>query len=73
MPDAFIDLREMSTDQVRHIVTQAGVTWPTDDSRESRLFRFQARRIVAEAYRRGVLDGQKINTAVAAMFGGGND
>lgn len=71
MTDAFIDLREMSTEQVRHIVTQSGVAWPADDSRESRLFRFQACRIVAEAYRRGVQDGQKINATVATMFDGG--
>lgn len=70
MPDAFIDLDEMTTDQVRHIVTQSGCAWPEDQSFESRLFRFQARRIVAEAYRRGVMDGKKINAAVAVMFGG---
>ena len=72
MTDAFIDFAGMTTDQVRHIVTQSGVTWPEGGSQEERFFRFRVRRIVTEAYRRGVQDGQKINAAVAVMFGGGD-
>jgi hypothetical protein len=71
MADAFIDLREMDTDAVRDIVQQSGVIWPEGGDRDSRLFRFKVRRIVAEAYRRGVRDGQKINATVAVMFGEG--
>lgn len=68
MTDAFIDLAQMDADTVREIVQQSGVAWPAGDDSESRLFRFNARRIVAEAHRRGVADGQKINAAVARMF-----
>lgn len=68
---AFIDIRELDTDTVRDIVQQSGCEWPTDDSRESRLFRFSVRRIATEAFRRGVSSGQKINAAVAAMFDDG--
>lgn len=69
MPDTFITLRELDTDTVRDIVVQSGCEWPADDSRESRLFRFQIRRIATEAYRRGMAAGQKIDAAVAVMFG----
>ena len=72
MPDAFIEY-ELDTDTVRKIVQQSGVAWPEGEDRESRLFRFNARRIVAEAFRQGVESGQKINTAVATMLGGVND
>ena len=68
MPDAFIDLGEMDTETVRRIVQQSGVAWPEGEDRESRLFRFNARRIVAEAYRQGMESSQKINAAVATMF-----
>lgn len=69
MAEAFIEC-EMDTQEVRRIVRQSGVDWPLDDSRESRLFRFQARRIVAEAFRRGMESGQKLNAVVATMFQG---
>ena len=69
MPDTFIDLRELDDDVVRDIVQQAGVIWPEDGSRESRFFRFRVRRIATEAYRRGMASRQKIDTAVAVMFG----
>ena len=69
MAEAFIKC-EMDTQEVRRIVIQSGVDWPLDDSRESRLFRFQARRIVAEAFRQGMESGQKLNAVVATMFQG---
>ena len=69
MPDSFIDLRELDFETVRDIVQQAGVIWPEDGSRESRFFRFRVRRIATEAYRRGMASRQKIDTAVAVMFG----
>lgn len=69
MAEAFIEC-EMDTEEVRRIVRQSGVDWPLDDSRESRLFRFQARRIVAEAFRQGMESGQKLNAVVATMFQG---
>lgn len=69
MAEAFIEC-EMDTQEVRRIVRQSGVDWPLDDSRESRLFRFQARRIVAEAFRQGMESGQKLNAMVATMFQG---
>ena len=69
MAEAFIEC-EMDTKEVRRIVRQSGVDWPLDDSRESRLFRFQARRIVAEAFRQGMESGQKLNAVVATMFQG---
>ena len=70
MPESFIDLREPDTETLRDIAVKSGVIWPEDGDAESRLFRFRVRRIATEAYRRGVCDGQKINAAVAAMFGG---
>ena len=69
MAEAFIEC-EMDTKEVCRIVRQSGVDWPLDDSRESRLFRFQARRIVAEAFRQGMESGQKLNAVVATMFQG---
>lgn len=69
MAEAFIEC-EMDTKEVRRIVRQSGVDWPLDDSRESRLFRFQARRIVAEAFRQGMESCQKLNAVVATMFQG---
>ena len=69
MPDSFIDLRELDSETVRDIVQQAGVIWPEDGSRESRLFRFRVRRIATEAYRRGMASRQEIDAAVAVMFG----
>ena len=69
MAEAFIEC-EMDTKEVRRIVRQSGVDWPLDDSRESRLFRFQARRIVAEAFRQGMESGKKLNAVVATMFQG---
>ena len=69
MAEAFIEC-EMDTQEVRRIVRQSGVDWPLDDSRESRLFRFQARRIVAAAFRQGMESGQKLNAVVATMFQG---
>lgn len=69
MAEAFIEC-EMDTQEVSSIVRQSGVDWPLDDSRESRLFRFQARRIVAEAFRQGMESGQKLNAVVATMFQG---
>ena len=69
MVDAFIDIRELDANTLRDISVKSGVIWPEDDDRESRLFRFRVRRIATEAYRRGVADGQKINAAVAVMFG----
>lgn len=70
MTEAFIDIRELDDATLRSIVSDAGVIWPEDGSRESRFFRFRVRRIATEAYRRGMADGQKINAAVAAMFEG---
>ena len=70
MADAFIDIRELDANTLRDISVQSGVIWPEDGDRESRLFRFRVSRIATEAYRRGVADGQKINAAVAVMFGG---
>ena len=67
MPEAFIDLSELKTDTLRDIVVTSGVIWPDGDDRESRLFRFQARRIVAEALRQGMESGQKLNAVVATM------
>lgn len=69
MPDSFIDLRELDFETVRDIVQQAGVIWPEDGSYESRFFRFRVRRIATEAYRRGMASRQKIDAAVAVMFG----
>lgn len=68
---AFIDIRELDYNSVREIVEQSGCDWPTDNSLESRLFRFRVRRIATEAFRRGVESGQKINAAVATMFDDG--
>ncbi len=62
MADAFIDIRELDVNTLRDISVKSGVIWPEDGDRESRLFRFRVRRIATEAYRRGVADGQKINT-----------
>ena len=67
MPEAFIDVSELKTDTLRDIVVTSGVIWPDGDDRESRLFRFQARRIVAEAFRQGMESGQKLNAVVATM------
>ena len=69
MADAFIDLRELDANTLRDISVKSGVIWPEDGDSESRLFRFRVRRIATEAYRRGVADGQKINAALAVMFG----
>lgn len=66
MAEAFIEC-EMDAQEVRRIVMQSGVDWPMDESRESRLFRFKARRIVAESFRQGVESGQKLNAVVAAI------
>lgn len=73
MADAFIDISELDTATLRDITTQAGVVWPEGGDQESRFFRFRIRRIATEAYRRGVRDGQRINAAVATMFGGARD
>ncbi|HEX7387845.1 MAG TPA: hypothetical protein VF285_11320 [Castellaniella sp.] len=64
----FIDIRELDYDTVRDIVEQSGASWPADDSRESRLFRFQVRRIATEAFRRGAQARQDIDAAAAKMF-----
>lgn len=69
MADAFIDIRELDADTLRDISEKAGVIWPEGGDQQSRFFRFRVRRIATEAYRRGVADGQKINAAVAVMFG----
>lgn len=69
MADAFIDLRELDANTLRDISEKAGVIWPDGGDQQSRFFRFRVRRIATEAYRRGVADGQKINAAVAVMFG----
>ena len=69
MPEAFIDLRELDAETVREIVIDSGVVYPEGGMQEDRFLRHRYRRIVTEAYRRGVRDGQKINAAVAAMFG----
>lgn len=69
MADAFIDIRELDADTLRDISEKAGVIWPDGGDQQSRFFRFRVRRIATEAYRRGVADGQKINAAVAVMFG----
>lgn len=65
----FIDLRELDHDTVRDIVVQSGMVWPEGGDRESRLFRFRARRIATEAFLRGVAARGKIDQAVAIMFG----
>lgn len=36
MPEAFIDIRELDDATLRSIVSDAGVIWPEDGSRESR-------------------------------------
>ena len=69
MTEAFIDIRELDDATLRSIVSDAGVIWPEDGSRESRFFRFRVRRIATEAYRCGMASRQKIDTAVAVMFG----
>lgn len=69
MADAFIDIRELDAKILRDISKKAGVIWPDGGDQQSRFFRFRVRRIATEAYRRGVADGQKINAAVAVMFG----
>ena len=69
MADAFIDIRELDANTLRDISEKAGVIWPDGGDQQSRFFRFRVRRIATEAYRRGVADGQKINAAVAVMFG----
>ena len=45
--------QELPTEKVRQIVRDAGCDWPEDDSRESRLWRFNVRRIVEAAWHRG--------------------
>jgi len=69
-PAAFIDIRELDTDTVREIVMQAGCEWPADDFRESRLFRFQVRRIATEAFRRGMQSRQNLDAAIVGLFSG---
>lgn len=66
----FIDIRELDTDTVRDIVVQSGCVWPADESRESRLFRFQVRRIATEAFRRGMQSRQDLDAAASKMFAG---
>lgn len=66
----FIDIRELDYDTVRDIVEQSGAPWPADESRESRLFRFQVRRIATEAYRRGMQSRQDLDAAAVGLFSG---
>lgn len=66
----FIDIRELDYDTVRDIVEQSGASWPADESRESRLFRFQVRRIATEAFRRGMQSRQALDAAVVGLFSG---
>ena len=63
----FIDLHELDTDAVRDIVASAGCEWPAGDDRESRLFRFCARRIATEAFRRGVASKAQLDEYVALL------
>lgn len=64
----FIDLRELSTNDCRTIVEQSGVTWPADESHESRLFRFQVRRIINAAFVLGYQSAKKHDAAVAQIM-----
>lgn len=45
--------QELPAEKVRQIVRDAGCDWPEDGSRESRLWRFNVRRIVEAAWHRG--------------------
>ena len=69
MTDTFIDLRELDIDVVRDIVQQAGVIWPDGQDSESRLFRFNARRIVNSAFARGVASRKKIDEVLVCAWG----
>lgn len=69
MTDTFIDLRELDDDLVRDIVQQAGVIWPDGQDRESRLFRFNARRIVNSAFARGVDGRKKMDEVLVVAWG----
>ncbi|MFN3689879.1 MAG: hypothetical protein ACK4UU_03010 [Fimbriimonadales bacterium] len=62
---------------MRQIVRDAGCGWPEDDSRESRLWRFNATRLINAAWNRGVADHADVQRvgedAIKTMFGDGND
>lgn len=67
--------QDLPVEKVRRIVRDAGCDWPEDDSRESRLWRFNVRRIVEAAWHRGFTDHAAVQRAgeeaVGKMFGGG--
>lgn len=67
--------QELPAEKVRQIVRDAGCDWPEDDSRESRLWRFNAHRIVNAAWHRGFADHAAVQRAgeeaLREMFGGG--
>lgn len=48
--------QELPAEKVRQIVRDAGCDWPEDDSRESRLWRFNVRMIINAAWHRGFAD-----------------
>lgn len=66
--------QELPAEKVRQIVCDAGCTWPEDDSRESRVWRFNVRRIVEAAWHRGFADHAAAQRAgeeaMKKMFGG---
>ena len=73
MTDFICPPQELPTYKVRQIVRDAGCDWPEDDSRESRLWRFNVRRIVNAAWHRGFADHARAQRAgeeaVRNMFG----
>lgn len=67
--------QELPTEKVRQIVRDAGCDWPEDDSRESRLWRFNVHRVVNAAWHQGFADHAAVQRAgeeaMRKMFGGG--
>lgn len=68
--------QELPAEKVRQIVRDAGCDWPEDDSRESRLWRFNVRRIINAAWYRGFTDHDAMQRAgeemMRKMFGDGD-
>lgn len=67
---------EIPVEKVRQIVRDAGCDWPEDDSRESRLWRFNVHRVVNAAWHQGFADHAAVQRAgeeaMRKMFGGGD-
>lgn len=55
--------QDLPVEKVRQIVRDAGCDWHEDDSRESRLWRFNVSRIVNAAWHRGFADHAAVQRA----------